>query len=148
VPALGGFVIAAIASFLGVGAAGLEGEGTAGLADGGCRRLDGVGGGQVVGRIAKAGRGPLNASSVQYATTAPLSIGCNFAYSRVPGNSGGTGNFNTEPVLSSSVPQTSPKLCPTIDAGTTTKETVLDNRGWARPAVKGGKVDVGCYEVK
>ncbi len=83
-----------------------------------------------------------------YATSAVLSLGCTFAYSRVPGYSGGTGNFTTEPILINAVPQTSPKQCPSIDAGTATKETVIDIKGNPRPAVKGGKVDVGCYEVK
>lgn len=42
----------------------------------------------------------------------------------------------------------SPKQCLTIDAGTTTKGTVIDINGKPGLAAKGGKVDVGCYEVK
>jgi len=80
-----------------------------------------------------------------------LATGCNFVYSRVPGAGGGTGNIATTPILSAIPyyrPLVSPSQCPTIDAGQATNQTVIDKEGNPRPATKGGKVDMGAYEVK
>ncbi len=88
---------------------------------------------------------------VAFGTTVAMASGCSFVYSRVPGPGGGTGNFVTQPLFSPNPeykPTITPNQCPSIDAGSPTSKTVIDILGKPRPAVKGGKVDVGAYEVK
>ncbi len=81
-------------------------------------------------------------------TTKALATGCNFVSSLVPQGGTANGNFSKQAHLSSIGLKPKVGLSPCIDAGQATTATVIDLEGNARPAVTGGKPDVGCYEVK
>jgi len=77
-----------------------------------------------------------------------ITSSCKFSDSDVQGYTGGTNNISKDPLLDTSYkPKTSPQS-PCIDAGKTTTETIIDILGNPRPAVSGGKVDMGAFEVK
>ena len=79
--------------------------------------------------------------------TKALTTGCTFASSLVPQGGGKNGNFSKLAQLDSSF-KPKPGISPCIDAGQATAVTAIDLEGSPRPAIKNGKVDVGCYEVK
>lgn len=92
---------------------------------------------------------PTLRNSIFWTTLSSLSVapisGCNYLDSVVQGGTGAT-VINSDPLLSTSyVP--GPKS-PCIDAAVAPSGTVLDILGKPRPAIVGGKADLGAFEVK